>query len=381
MLRKLEAVVFLHHGLGDLVMALPMLEDMKAGAPKPGRILVFVRCPSTFRLLEVLGYTDVFEVRIFNRRLALLYPLWLSLRRPRVFLAPQSCGDWRMPLLSRLVLGGISIGPENMTGGPQFQRTLPDHDALREAKSDYYRRFAVLGGFAPPQPQPRAPAKLVSGILEQVRALLRSAGGGEEARWFGFAPGSTAAEAHKRWPAGHFAALADEILSWDPHNRIAILGAGGEQALLEDIRRRVRGDVSRVHVVMPSEIGLALGIYAECLCLITGCNGPSHMAGLVGTPLVSIYGPTNPGNTGAWSQRRRVLRAGLTCSPCYRLEFLSGCGNNVCMQLVTAATVAAAARDLLANGGSDDLPWLDNPLATAPDRAALVRLVDNRNLP
>lgn len=363
-MKKLDAVLYLHHGLGDLVMALPLLDDLRSAGARCDRILVFVRCASTFRLLEVLGYTRDFEVRIFKRRIALLYPLWLSMRRPRVILAPQSCGDWRMPLLCRLTFCKSSIGPQTTTRSLRFSRTIQDHDMLREHKVDYYRRFAELAGFTSAQLSERRPVELPEALRTAGVHLLDSLAP-DGVRWLGFAPGSGAAEAHKRWPAAHFSALADILAAEDSRWRFALLGSAAEAPLLEQIRGMMENP-DRAYVVTPADIGIILSVYRACECLVTGCNGPSHMAGLLGTPLVSIYGPTNEGNTGAWSPRRRVLRADLSCAPCYRLDFLHGCEAPVCMSLITPRQVADAVSGLLDEGGCDPLKWHDNSYATAP---------------
>ncbi len=366
-----EAVLLLHHGLGDLVMAMPMLSELRRVCADPRRILVFVKCRNTRRLLEATGFADVFTVRIFNRRVALLYPVILGLRRPKVFLAPQSCGDWRMPLLARLTLSGCSVGPASELAGPQFSRTLPGHDHLREHKIEYYLRFLELAGFPVASAWTREPVQVEAGLRQRAGELL-AATAPAATEWFAFTPGSTPREKHKRWPSAHYAALADRLVRRRSGAHIAVIGSNDERPLMEEIRRSTSAP-ERVHVFSPDDLGLALGLYRQCACVITGCNGPSHLAGMVGTPLVSIYGPTNPGNTGAWATARRVLRAGLACSPCYRRDFLAGCGQPLCMTLVTPEEVELAVEDLLCRGGCDPLPWCDNSGATEPDSVAQQR--------
>jgi ADP-heptose:LPS heptosyltransferase len=138
-------------------------------------------------------------------------------------------------------------------------------------------------------------------------------------------------------------------------------------------------NTARIHVVTPSDIGLTAAILKCCDCVITGCNGPSHLAGLVGTPLVSIFGPTNPGNTGAWAKKRRVLVANLTCSPCYRLNFLSGCSSPICMKMVTPEDVYCKVIDLISTGGCDPLPWLSDQAAVEPGEIDYMRIKDAKN--
>jgi len=183
--------------------------------------------------------------------------------------------------------------------------------------------------------------------------------------WYAFAPGSTEREKHKRWPEQNYGRLSTMLLRDNPNLNIIVIGSTSEIGVLSSVKEHGKYS-NRIHVVTPDDIGLTMAIFASCLCVVTGCNGPSHLAGLVGTPLISIYGPTNPGNTGAWSEKRRVLSAKLPCSPCYRLGFLSGCETPICMKLVTPEMAYCAIRDLISAGGCDPLPWLKDNGSTKP---------------
>ena len=56
---------------------------------------------------------------------------------------------------------------------------------------------------------------------------------------------------------------------------------------------------------------------ARCRYVITNDNGPMHLATAVGTPTITVYGPTeavcwNPGGT----RHRAVMAEGLRCLGC-----------------------------------------------------------------
>jgi ADP-heptose:LPS heptosyltransferase len=83
-----------------------------------------------------------------------------------------------------------------------------------------------------------------------------------------------------------------------------------------------------------------------------------HLAALVGTPVVAMFGPTSPERFGPWTDRRIVLRAAdCECpwSECAR----SVDGHPSCLAALEPAVVVAALRDLLRPG--------------APARAGAVR--------
>lgn len=51
---------------------------------------------------------------------------------------------------------------------------------------------------------------------------------------------------------------------------------------------------------------------------VSGDSGPMHIAAAVGTPVVSLWGPTSPMRTGPWGSERWMVRSYIGCSPCYR---------------------------------------------------------------
>lgn len=86
----------------------------------------------------------------------------------------------------------------------------------------------------------------------------------------------------------------------------------------------------------PVEIGSALERAAIC---VTNDSGAMHLAVALGTPVVSIFGPTNPVHIGPYGQPQAVVRVDLPCSPC-NLRDLSQCPyGHACMQQVSAAMV------------------------------------------
>src|SRR5262249_6140478 len=89
-------------------------------------------------------------------------------------------------------------------------------------------------------------------------------------------------------------------------------------------------------------------------------TGPMHMACAVGTPSVSVFGPSDArryfsGGTGASGQRHVVVRADLWCAPCNLIrrppaECLGAEGPE-CLRLVGVEAVHAEATRLLAAAG------------------------------
>ena len=146
---------------------------------------------------------------------------------------------------------------------------------------------------------------------------------------------------NKRWPAERFgevaAFLADErgltpVVLWGP----------GEDALAQAVI-----DASSGRAVLAPPTGLAdlVVLAREAALLVSGDTGPLHIATAVGTPTVSIFGPTNPERNGPWSGHDVAVSRFEQCGchyerRCHRREW--------CLLDVAAGEVCAAVQRRLA---------------------------------
>jgi ADP-heptose:LPS heptosyltransferase len=70
-----------------------------------------------------------------------------------------------------------------------------------------------------------------------------------------------------------------------------------------------------------------------------------HLSAAVGTPVVALFGPTDPGRTGPVGAASIVLDRYLFCSPCYLKECPYG---HECLREISVETVASAVEKLAA---------------------------------
>jgi heptosyltransferase-2 len=56
----------------------------------------------------------------------------------------------------------------------------------------------------------------------------------------------------------------------------------------------------------------------RCRLLVTNDTGTMHVASAVGTPVVAIFGSTDPVATGPWGDGHVVVRKEVPCSPCFK---------------------------------------------------------------
>jgi lipopolysaccharide heptosyltransferase II len=159
----------------------------------------------------------------------------------------------------------------------------------------------------------------------------------------------------KTWPLEHWVALARALVR-DLGARVHLLGGPEDRALGEEIRRRAQVDLA-LHAGELSLRGTA-GLLASAHALVSGDTGPMHMAVAVGTPVVALFGATDPARSAPFGQPRGVLRHPTPCSPC-RLRVCNVAGHP-CMRGIDPGQVLERLRERLAEpragAGASDRP-------------------------
>ena len=156
----------------------------------------------------------------------------------------------------------------------------------------------------------------------------------------------------KRWPAAHFARLADLALA--DGASVALFAGPGEEAMAGEVRGAMQGRDSARLLDLSGR--LSLPVLAAALgrldAYVTGDSGPMHLSWIQGTPTLAIFGPTVR-SLGFFprGEHSRVLEQTLPCRPC-GLHGSKACpeGHHRCMTGIAPETAWRAASTLLAGG-------------------------------
>jgi heptosyltransferase II len=158
--------------------------------------------------------------------------------------------------------------------------------------------------------------------------------------WVGLSPGAAYGPA-KRWPADRFAALGRQ-LQQDLEARLVLLGGQAERGVAEEVKEELPHPV--VDLVGRTELREALGILSRLQLLVTNDSGLMHAAAALGVPVVALFGSTDPGATGPFTDRATVIRHPLPCSPCFQRTCEEG---YACLEAISVDEVTQAARGWL----------------------------------
>jgi ADP-heptose:LPS heptosyltransferase len=66
-----------------------------------------------------------------------------------------------------------------------------------------------------------------------------------------------------------------------------------------------------------------------------------HLAAAVGTPVIALFGPTDPRRTGPYGEGHLVIQKALSCSPC----LLKKCDSMQCMRDISVEDIFEAVRE------------------------------------
>jgi len=146
----------------------------------------------------------------------------------------------------------------------------------------------------------------------------------------------------KCWPVEHFARAA-ETLSEDKHVQVVVICAPGECALAQAVARQAKCPVVSLHEE-PAGLDLLKPLIHRAALLITNDTGPRHYAAAFDTPVVTVFGATDPRWSDTGFEKETIVRVDVPCAPCQ----LRTCPvDHRCMRWVKPETVVEAARTLM----------------------------------
>jgi len=147
---------------------------------------------------------------------------------------------------------------------------------------------------------------------------------------------------NKCWPEESFV-TAGRMLRNKTGASIYLFGSKVDRPVCSRIEAGIGGVVTnltgRTSLV---ELGSFL---ASMDLVIANDSGPMHFAAAIGVPVLAVFGPTDPGRTGPYGGRHKVLVGRRSCRPCMSRKCRFDAV--VCMREVTAAAVVRAAMEML----------------------------------
>jgi heptosyltransferase-2 len=322
----MNVLVRLPNWLGDTVMALPLLRSLRAGLAPSDRIVAIGPWAWLVAGQELadtwVGYPRAWTGRL--RALEAVAPFCPDL----ALLLPNSLES---ALAARYWRARRRIGYDTSGRGFWLTDRLPLPFPRRHQIEEYLGLLAPLG-IAPAGAEPALrPVPAAASETEVGELLVRcgASGGPRVGVHLGAASGSS-----KVWPADRVASLCARLAG----HGVTTLLLGTAADL--DLERRVQAGAGSA---IPSLVGrdrpaLLPALLGRLDILVSGDTGTAHLAAALGTPVVTLFGPTDP----ALSAPRgpaTIIAKRVPCAPC----FLARCPiDHVCMRAIGVDEVADA---------------------------------------
>lgn len=340
-------LVVLPNWVGDLVLATPALRALRGQFPDT-HIAFLVKS----HLVEILHGCDwMDEVILWPRGTGRSKPkkrqgflgLAAQLRERGFDCAVLLTNSFRSALLTRL------SGIPRRVGYDREGRGLLLTDRLLAAKTQgkylpvpmirYYNAIARFMGCRDCSEK----LELFTTAEEEaeVQEVLTNNGVNSDQPIVVLNPGASFGPA-KCWLPERFAEIGDHLAK--EYNAAVFVSCGPKEVrIAENVANCMRQWV----VVLSNpvmKLGSSKALIRRASLLVTNDTGPRHFANAFGTPVITIFGPTDPQWTLTPSQSERSLRVDVDCGPCMKRVCPD---DHRCMTEVTSAMVLAEARALL----------------------------------
>jgi heptosyltransferase I len=330
----MKALIVKTSSLGDLFHALPVAHRLKQDLG--AEIHWLVNAP----YVDLVQCFDPVDRAIpFQRRhaLATAPALVRTLRRQGYDWALDLQGLLKSAVLARLAGAQRTIGPSFHREGARFfygeivgRRNKNRHavDEMLEMCHELglQRKPAAFPITLPDDAAPVAPSPLRIALLPQ-------------SRW-----------ASKNWPVASFVRLALDLKETCRDAALYLLGDRDGIPVCRTVEQALDGSVfnmcGRTGLVQTATLLRSMHL------LIANDSGPVHMAAALGTPVLAIFGSTDPLRTGPYGSGHRVIKTALPCQPCFARQCQRG--DLACLQGISPEKVRDTALAMLACSASKE---------------------------
>ncbi len=336
--------------VGDAILTTPALASVRLSFPK-ARISLLVRpeLQSLFTANPHLDEIILYHKEDKHRGFLGIWRLANELKKRRFDLAILLQNAFEAAWITFLAGIPHRWGYATQGRAPLLTASVyPDKRVRRIHHMDYYLNLLQVLGLELAERQ--LVLELPKGGRELARGILKREGLDSEKGIVGLNPGSSYGSA-KCWRPEGFAALADMVLQESPF-QVVIFGSKRDMPVASQVASLIKGPV--VNLAGQTSLEVLAGLLKLCSILVTNDTGAMHVAAAVGTPVVAIFGPTDPTVTGPLGEGHHIVHHPLECSPCLLRECPT---DHECMKAISVEEVFFAVKNLMSHQPSAISPY------------------------
>jgi lipopolysaccharide heptosyltransferase I len=150
----------------------------------------------------------------------------------------------------------------------------------------------------------------------------------------------------KHWEPHNYARVADRLLMDGIAHVLVTYGPGEEEVARQVVAQMPSGTAP---IMKAGSLRGYAWLIEQADVYFGSDTGPMHVASTMGTPVVAMFGPTDPAVNSPYRQPHHVLYKGLPCSPCSERR----CSRNLeCMASITVEEAYNAIAGMLGQTGA-----------------------------
>lgn len=283
--------------IGDVIHALPAVQAIKEAAPHLS--LGWVVRNRSADVLRGNSWIDALYVLPDKPTFAHLCGLRRELRAVNYDMALDMQGLLLSGLVTKLSGASVRVGWDRNREGNALFLTHP----MVSGKGQLRHEVDLLYGFAEAlgvdvphaefTPQPYLAAEGESKALAWLSSLPHP--------WIALNVG--ASRGYKRWPVERWQSVAQALTASD--RSVVFIGDHTDAERVQVITPFLTGKY--VNLAGKTTLRELASVLAVSDLLITGDTGPMHLAVAVGTPVIALFGATDPRRHGPYGKRNLVL--------------------------------------------------------------------------
>jgi predicted lipopolysaccharide heptosyltransferase III len=340
--------------MGDAVLMTPALRALKKGFP--GAEIHLVLDQELTGLFEDHPFVD----RVFplGRSGLAKMALAVSLRRSSYDAVVNFHGGPTSAWLTAATGARVRVGRDSYRFGFVYNKKVPAPEVVFDDPSAIHtvQNQASLVTALGLELHDSSLHLSVSAAAEKRLAKKLKDQGVPESGYVVFQP--TASFPTKSWPVDRFLLLARELAKVTERDIVVSLPRaprlGREHGPLGRWFRRERETPSdptesfegRYPLLHDLPLGELAALMKGAAVYVGNDAGPMHIAAATGTPVVGIFGSSDPKRWHPWGVAHRVLWAGLDCSPCHG-KFCVNTEQFTCLTEIEVKSVLDATLELL----------------------------------
>ncbi|MDQ6873234.1 MAG: glycosyltransferase family 9 protein [Gemmatimonadota bacterium] len=325
-------------GIGDVVLATPLLQALRANFPRAS--ITLLAKTHALPLLEHSGLAD--DIISFDfpwtahkgegkysparYKMGELRRLIQRLRARQFDVSLDARRDIRSNVITYLAGARRRIGYDFGGGAHLLTDVLASGAQDAHKVDDWLELLGPLGIPAGESFRPRL--AVTPAEREQARAALRLVGVTGSRPIIGVHPG--ASHAVRRWKAERFSEVIDSLIARNDSDVVLFEGAGADSGIAG----------ARTVPRMRTGLRELMALITQCDLLVCSDSGPMHLAGALGVPVTALFGPQRSEWYGPRGELDSVVRVDvMPCRPCFDECIFA---SPICMDGITPMAVTAS---------------------------------------